>query len=70
MYTHFDLIRPQTWLPHAILFSEWSIPKNSSSLKSLGQMYRNLVGSIYGRFSIKIVQQELAMVSMFINGSG
>jgi hypothetical protein len=44
------LIRPQTWLPHAILFSEWSIPKNSSSLKSLGQMYRNLVGSIYGRF--------------------
>jgi hypothetical protein len=26
----------------------------SSSLKPLGQMNRNLVGSIYGRFSIKI----------------
>jgi hypothetical protein len=51
---YFDLIRPQTWLPHAILFSEGSIPKKSASLQSLGQMYRNLVGSIYGRFSIKI----------------
>jgi hypothetical protein len=28
--------------------------QNTSSLKPLGQINRNLVGSIYGRFSIKI----------------
>jgi hypothetical protein len=28
--------------------------KNSSSLKSFGQMNRKLVGSSYGRFSVKI----------------
>jgi hypothetical protein len=36
----------------AILVSDWSISKRSSPLKSLCQMNRNLVGSIYGRFSI------------------
>jgi hypothetical protein len=30
------------------------ISKKSSTLKPLGQMNRHLVGSIYGRFSIKI----------------
>jgi hypothetical protein len=30
------------------------IPKKSSPLKPLCQMNRNLVGSIYGRFSIQI----------------
>ena len=34
-----------------ILVSDWSISK---PLKPLGQMIRNLVGSIYGRSSIKI----------------
>jgi hypothetical protein len=41
--------------PKAILVSDWSISKNSPSLKLLGQMNRHLVGSIYGRSSIKIV---------------
>jgi hypothetical protein len=34
--------------------SDWSISKKSSTLKQLGQMDRNVVGSIYGRSSIKI----------------
>jgi hypothetical protein len=42
-----------TWPPQAILVSDWLISKNSSPLKPLCQMNRNLVGSIYGRFSIK-----------------
>ena len=50
---HFLLIRYQIWPPQAILFSDWSISKKSSSLKPLGQMNRKLVGSIYGRNSIK-----------------
>ena len=48
------LIRLQTWPPQAILVSDWSISKKSSPLKPLGQMNENLVGSIYGRSSIKI----------------
>jgi hypothetical protein len=52
--THFIPIRLQTWLPQAILVSDWSISKKSSSLKLLSQLNRNLVGSIYGRSSIKI----------------
>ncbi len=44
----------QTWPPHAILVSDWLITKKSSPLKPLGQMNRNLVGSILGRSSIKI----------------
>ena len=50
---HFVLIHLQTWPPQAILVSDWSISKKSSPLKPLGQMNRNLVGSIYGRSSIK-----------------
>ena len=41
------------WLPQAILVSDWLISKTSSPLKPLSQMNRNLVGSIYGRSSIK-----------------
>jgi hypothetical protein len=40
--------------PQAILISDWLISKKSSPLKPFGQMNRSLVGSIYGRFSIKI----------------
>jgi hypothetical protein len=35
-------------------FSDWLMLKKSSPLKPLGQMNRNLVGSIIGRSSIKI----------------
>jgi hypothetical protein len=41
--------------PQAILVSDWLISKKSSSLKPLSQMNQNLVGSILGRSSIKIV---------------
>jgi hypothetical protein len=51
---HFVLIRLQTWPPQAILVSDWLISKKPSPLKLLGQMNRNLVGSILGRFSINI----------------
>jgi hypothetical protein len=47
---HFVLFHSQTWPPQAILVSDWLISKKSSPLKMLGQMNRNLVGSIYGRF--------------------
>ena len=50
---HFVPIRSQIGLPLTILVSDWSISKESSPLKSLGQMNRNVVGSIYVRFSIK-----------------
>jgi hypothetical protein len=40
--------------PQAILVSDWLISKKSSPLKRLGQMNRNLVGSILRRPSIKI----------------
>ena len=43
----------QTWLPQAILISDWLISKKSSPLKPHGQMNRNLVGNILGRSSIK-----------------
>jgi hypothetical protein len=52
---HFVPIRLQTWPPQAILVSDWLISEKSSPLKLLGQMNRNLVGSILGRSSIKIV---------------
>jgi hypothetical protein len=52
---HFVPIRQQTWLPQAILVSDWLISKKYSPLKPLGQINRNLVGSIIGRLSIKIV---------------
>jgi hypothetical protein len=51
---HLDPIRLQTWPPQAILVSDWLISKKSSPLKPLGQMDRNLVGSILGRSFIKI----------------
>jgi hypothetical protein len=44
----------QAWPPQTILVSDWLISKNSSPLKLLCQMNRNLVGSILGRSSIKI----------------
>jgi hypothetical protein len=40
---------------HRILVSDWPIFKKSS-LKPLGQMNRNLVGSIYGMSSMKIAR--------------
>jgi hypothetical protein len=51
---HLVPIRLQTWLPQTILVSDWLISKKSSPLKPLSKMNRNLVGSIYGRSSIKI----------------
>ena len=51
---HLVSIRLQTWPPRTILVSDWLISKKSSPLKPLGQMNRNLVGSIYGRSCIKI----------------
>jgi hypothetical protein len=54
-----------------MLVSDWLISKKSSPLKPLGQMNRNLVGSIYGRSSIKSTnqKQEWPVVVMFVNGS-
>ena len=50
---HFVPIGWQTWPPHAILVSDWSISKISSPLKLLSHMNQKLVGNIYmyGRFS-------------------
>ena len=48
-------IRWQTWPPKAILVSDWLISTKSSSLKPLCQINRNLVGSILGRSSIKMI---------------
>jgi hypothetical protein len=45
-------------MPQAILVSDWLISKKSSSLKPLGQMNRNLIGSILGRSSIKIAHLD------------
>ena len=57
---HLVLIRYQTWPPYAILLSDWLISKKKSSpLKLLGQMNRNLVGSILGRSSIKFAHLVL-----------
>ena len=50
---HFVPICVQIWPSQAIFVSGWSISTKSSPLKPLGQMNRNLVGSIYGRSSIK-----------------
>ena len=51
---NFVPIHEQTWPRQAILVSDWSIFFKSFPLKPLGQMIRNVVGSIYGRSSIKI----------------
>jgi hypothetical protein len=61
-------VNEQTWSAQAILVADWSIPKTSSTLKLFGQMNRNVVGSIYGRPSIKIAtnqHQELPVAAMF-----
>jgi hypothetical protein len=42
-------------LPQAILFSDWSFFLNSPPLKPLGQINRNLVGTIYGKSCKKVV---------------
>jgi hypothetical protein len=55
---HFVPIHEQIWPPQTILVSDWLISKKSS-LKPLCQMNRNLVGSIYGRSSIKIAHLVL-----------
>jgi hypothetical protein len=52
---HFVPIRKKTWPPQGILVSDWLISIKSSPLKPLGQMNRNLVGSILGRFSIRFI---------------
>jgi hypothetical protein len=52
---YFIPIRYQTWPPQAILVSDWLISKKKTSLlKPLGQMDRNLVGSILGKSFMKI----------------
>jgi hypothetical protein len=56
---HFVPIHLQAWPPQAILVSDWSISKKSSPLKQLGQMDRNMVGSIYGRSSMGIAHSIL-----------
>jgi hypothetical protein len=45
----------QIWLPRAILVSDWLLLNKSSPLKLLGQIKLNLAGSIYVRFSIKLL---------------
>ena len=58
---HFPPIGQQTWPPHPILVSDWSISKQSSPLKLLSHMNRNFVGSIYiyGRFCIMFPQSRM-----------
>jgi hypothetical protein len=50
---YFVPIGYQAWQPHAVLVSDWTISKQSSPLKLLSNMNRNLVGNIYmyGRLS-------------------
>ena len=43
----------KTLPPQAVLVSDWSFFFKSSPLKPLGKMNRNLVGTIYVRFSVK-----------------
>ena len=45
----------QIWLPRAILVSDWLMLSKSSPLKLLGQMEPTLAGSIYVRYSIKLL---------------
>jgi hypothetical protein len=56
--------RFQRRLPQVILVSDRSIKKNSSPLKPLRQMNRNLVGSIgfRGEFVLEIDQSETRIV--------
>ena len=59
---HLVPIRLQTWPPQTILVSDWLISKKSSHLKPLCQMNRNLVGSIYGRSSIKLLVSSRSVI--------
>ena len=52
-FVHFVPIGQETWLPWAILNSDWQ--SFQKSLKLLGQMDPNCEGSIYGRSYIKFV---------------
>ena len=52
--------------PQAILVIDWLISKKNSPLKPLSQINWNLVGSIYGRFSIKIAH-FVSVWPIFIN---
>ena len=53
-FVHFVSIGRQTWLPWAILNSDW-LNFQKSSLKPLGQMEPNLTGNIYGRSCMNCV---------------
>ena len=48
-FVHFVSIGQQTWLPWAILNSDWLSFQKSSPLKTVGQVEPNYAGSIYGR---------------------
>ena len=52
--SYFVMIRLQACPLQTILVTDWLISKKSSPLKLRSQMNRNLVGSMYGRSSIKI----------------
>jgi hypothetical protein len=54
-FLHFILFGQQIWLTRAILVSDWLMLNKSSPLKLLGQMEPNLAGSIYVRYSIKLL---------------
>jgi hypothetical protein len=48
-----------TWPLQAILVSDWLISKKYSPLKPISHMNRNVVGSTYGRFCIKFLQNRM-----------
>jgi hypothetical protein len=54
---HFILIGLQTWPPHAILVSDWSISKKSSPLKLLSHMNQNCFLPSFGSFG-QVVSEE------------
>jgi uncharacterized membrane protein YqhA len=71
-FLRFVLFGQQIWLPRAILVSDWLLLKKSSPLKLLGQMEPNLAGSIYVRYSIKLLltvanqKKELLLAAIFV----
>jgi hypothetical protein len=48
------MIHYQTWPPQPIRVADWPIFFKSPPLKPLGQINRNLAGSIYGMSSMMI----------------
>jgi hypothetical protein len=68
---HFVLIGLQTWPPHAILVSDWSISKKSSPLKLLSHMNRNSDGKssycIWQGLLKRILKCEYQLVMYRIN---